>query len=55
VALGALIARRRIVEPGSIHAALEAILSQKRPEILGADLAAFEAGYEAAAAVATPA
>lgn len=53
VALGALIARRPLVAPESVQAALEAVLSKKRPEILDADLAAFTAGYEAAS-VATP-
>jgi 2-oxoglutarate ferredoxin oxidoreductase subunit gamma len=48
VALGALVARRPIVEPGSVREALAAILTTKRPEILAADLAAFEAGYRAA-------
>ncbi len=52
VALGALIARRPLVGPASIRTALEAILSRKRPEILDADLAAFQAGYDAAPAVA---
>jgi 2-oxoglutarate ferredoxin oxidoreductase subunit gamma len=53
VALGALIARRPLVAPDSVRAALEAVLSKKRPEILDADLAAFTAGYDAAS-VATP-
>jgi 2-oxoglutarate ferredoxin oxidoreductase subunit gamma len=48
VALGALLARRPLVAPDSVRAALEAVLSKKRPDILDADLAAFAAGYEAA-------
>ncbi len=48
VALGALIARRPLVEPGSVREALTRIVSAKRPEILAADLAAFDAGYRAA-------
>ncbi|HYM85064.1 MAG TPA: 2-oxoacid:acceptor oxidoreductase family protein [Candidatus Dormibacteraeota bacterium] len=49
VALGALIARRPFVTPDAVRTALEAILSKKRPEILDADLAAFDAGLRAAA------
>jgi 2-oxoglutarate ferredoxin oxidoreductase subunit gamma len=49
VALGALIARRpELAAKASIRAAIEAVVSKKRPEILEADLGAFEAGYEAA-------
>lgn len=48
VALGALLARRRLVERSSVRAAIEAIVSKKRPEILDADLAALDAGYRAA-------
>ena len=47
VALGALVGRRRFVEPASIHAALARILGTKRPEMLAVDLAAFDAGYAA--------
>lgn len=47
VALGALVARRRLVEPGAVRHALEAVVGSKRPEMLEADMAAFEAGYEA--------
>jgi 2-oxoglutarate ferredoxin oxidoreductase subunit gamma len=48
VALGALIARRpELAAKASIRAAIEAVVSKKRPEILEADLSAFEAGYEA--------
>jgi 2-oxoglutarate ferredoxin oxidoreductase subunit gamma len=58
VALGALIARRPLVAPASMMEGIAAIVSAKRPEILSADLAAFDAGHEAArvepeAAVAT--
>jgi len=48
VALGALIARRPFVSPLNVRDALAAIVSAKRPEILAADLAAFEAGYRVA-------
>jgi 2-oxoglutarate ferredoxin oxidoreductase subunit gamma len=46
VALGALVGRRRFVEPESIHAALARVLGPKHPEMLEMDLAAFDAGYE---------
>ena len=49
VALGALLARRPLVELASIRTAIEAIVSKKRPEILDADLAALDAGHRAAA------
>lgn len=48
VALGALLARRQdLVDRASIRRALEVILGPRRPDLLAADLAAFEAGYEA--------
>jgi 2-oxoglutarate ferredoxin oxidoreductase subunit gamma len=47
VALGALVGRRRFVEPASIHAALERVVGRKHPEMLAVDLAAFDAGYAA--------
>jgi 2-oxoglutarate ferredoxin oxidoreductase subunit gamma len=46
VALGALIGRRRFVEPESVHRALAVLLGSKRPELVAADIAAFDAGYE---------
>lgn len=49
VALGALLARRPLVTGESARDAIAAIVSAKRPQILAADLAAFEAGYRAAA------
>jgi 2-oxoglutarate ferredoxin oxidoreductase subunit gamma len=52
VALGALIARRPLVSPADVRDAMTAIVSAKRPEILAADLAAFEAGYRAASGAA---
>ncbi|HYL41281.1 MAG TPA: 2-oxoacid:acceptor oxidoreductase family protein [Candidatus Binatus sp.] len=52
VALGALLGRRPLVRPVALQAAIEAIVSKKRPQILQADLAAFEAGYAAATEVA---
>ena len=47
VALGALLGRRRFVEPASVHAALARILGSKRPDLIEMDTAAFDAGYEA--------
>lgn len=47
VALGALVGRRRFVEPESVHAAFARILGSKRPEMIAVDVAAFDAGYEA--------
>ncbi len=47
VALGALVGRRRFVEPASVHRALAILLGDKRPDLVAADLAAFDAGYEA--------
>ncbi len=46
VALGALVARRPVVSRAAIHAAMAAVVSAKRPEILDADLAAFDTGYD---------
>ena len=51
VALGALLARRPLVELASVRAAIEAIVSKKRPQILDADLAALDAGFHAATGV----
>jgi 2-oxoglutarate ferredoxin oxidoreductase subunit gamma len=47
VALGALVGRRRLVEPESVHRALAILLGTKRPQLVQADCAAFDAGYEA--------
>jgi 2-oxoglutarate ferredoxin oxidoreductase subunit gamma len=47
VALGALLGRRRFVEPESVHRAFRVLLGTKRPDIIDADIAAFDAGYEA--------
>jgi 2-oxoglutarate ferredoxin oxidoreductase subunit gamma len=49
VALGALLARRPLVSLEAARAAIEGIVSAKRPQILEADLAALDAGYRAAA------
>jgi 2-oxoglutarate ferredoxin oxidoreductase subunit gamma len=51
VALGALLARRPLVGLDAVRAAIEAIVSKKRPEILDADLGALDAGYRAAGAL----
>jgi 2-oxoglutarate ferredoxin oxidoreductase subunit gamma len=48
VALGALLARRPVVSLSAARAAITAIVSAKRPQILAADLAALQAGYDAA-------
>ena len=55
VALGALLARRSLVRPVALRGAIEAIVSKKRPQILEADLAAFEAGFNAAFEAPVPA
>jgi 2-oxoglutarate ferredoxin oxidoreductase subunit gamma len=47
VALGALVGRRRFVEPESVHAAIVRLLGSKRPDMVALDCAAFDAGYEA--------
>ena len=47
VALGALVGRRRFVEPESVHRALEILLGTKKPQLVEMDCAAFDAGYEA--------
>jgi 2-oxoglutarate ferredoxin oxidoreductase subunit gamma len=47
VALGAMLGRRRFVEPESVHAALVRVLGTKKPELIALDTAAFDAGYEA--------
>ncbi len=52
VALGALLARRDLVAMTSIRDAITAIVSVKRPQILAADLAALETGFNAASGVA---
>lgn len=54
VALGALIGRLPIVSAASVRRAIEASVGAKRPEILAADLAAFDAGLAAAGAVVAP-
>jgi 2-oxoglutarate ferredoxin oxidoreductase subunit gamma len=51
VALGALVAARPwLASRTAVRAAIETVVSKKRPEILEADLGAFEAGFAAAAA-----
>lgn len=46
VALGAMIGARRFLEPESVHRALRVLLGSKHPELVAADVAAFDAGYE---------
>ena len=47
VALGALIGARRFVEPESVHHALAVLLGARHPDLVAADVTAFDAGYEA--------
>ncbi len=49
VALGGLVARRSIVRRASVHQALEVVIGD-RPELVRADQAAFDRGYEEAVA-----
>ena len=44
VALGALVARRPMVDAGAVREALRAVVGAKHPEALRADLEAFDAG-----------
>ena len=57
VALGALVARRRVVSREAIRAALVELVGRHHPELVTADLEAFEAGFAAGtpAGVAPPA
>jgi 2-oxoglutarate ferredoxin oxidoreductase subunit gamma len=50
VALGGLLARRPIVRVDSIRQAIAETLGQHHPELIAADLAAFERGFEQARA-----
>lgn len=54
VALGGLIARRPLVTRDAIRSALEVITGDHHPELLVADLAAFDAGLAAAGGAASP-
>jgi 2-oxoglutarate ferredoxin oxidoreductase subunit gamma len=47
VALGAYVARARVVEAASVHQALRDLLGARRPQVLAVDLAAFDAGWAA--------
>ena len=47
VALGALVGARRFVEPESVHRALSILLGARHADMVAADIAAFDAGYEA--------
>jgi 2-oxoglutarate ferredoxin oxidoreductase subunit gamma len=49
VALGALVERLGWVTPDAIRETIQAVVGAKRPEIVEADIAAFEAGRTAAA------
>jgi 2-oxoglutarate ferredoxin oxidoreductase subunit gamma len=52
VALGALVERIGVVDPGSVRKAMSEIVGAKRPGVLDADLAAFETGRQAARSLA---
>jgi 2-oxoglutarate ferredoxin oxidoreductase subunit gamma len=54
VALGGLIARRPIVGRETLRQAFIDVLGDKRPEMIQANLAAFNTGYRAAIAAAAP-
>jgi 2-oxoglutarate ferredoxin oxidoreductase subunit gamma len=47
VALGALVGRRRFIEPDSVHEALSRVLGNRHADMLEVDKASFDAGYEA--------
>jgi 2-oxoglutarate ferredoxin oxidoreductase subunit gamma len=47
VALGALVARRRVIERASVLAGLSGALGERHADLLDANVSAFEAGYEA--------
>jgi 2-oxoglutarate ferredoxin oxidoreductase subunit gamma len=49
VALGALVARRPIVSPVSVREALVELVGRRQPDLLDADLAAFDTGARHAA------
>jgi 2-oxoglutarate ferredoxin oxidoreductase subunit gamma len=51
VALGALVARLGWVTPEAVRTTIREVVGAKRPEVLDADLGAFEAGREAAAPI----
>ncbi|HEX6140951.1 MAG TPA: 2-oxoacid:acceptor oxidoreductase family protein [Candidatus Limnocylindria bacterium] len=55
VALGALVGSRRWVSEGAVAEAIREVVGAKRPHVLEADLAAFQAGVAAASAAAAPA
>ncbi len=46
VALGAMIGRRRLVARDAVHEALAIVLGAKHADMMAADIAAFDAGYE---------
>jgi 2-oxoglutarate ferredoxin oxidoreductase subunit gamma len=48
VALGALIARRPVVSPATVRETLTEIVGQHHAELIAADLAAFDRGFEQA-------
>jgi 2-oxoglutarate ferredoxin oxidoreductase subunit gamma len=49
VALGALVSRTAIVSPEAVRRAIREVVGAKRPQVLEADLAAFDAGLAAGA------
>jgi 2-oxoglutarate ferredoxin oxidoreductase subunit gamma len=50
VALGALVSRTAIVSPEAVRRAIREVVGAKRPQVLEADLAAFDAGLAAGSA-----
>ena len=50
VALGALVSRTAIVSPDAVRRAIREVVGAKRPQVLEADLAAFDAGLAAGGA-----
>ncbi|MDA8236345.1 MAG: 2-oxoacid:acceptor oxidoreductase family protein [Chloroflexi bacterium] len=49
VALGALVGYLGLVRPASIRAAIREVVGARRPDVLAADLAAFDAGHRVGA------
>ena len=49
VALGALVGYLQLVGAGSVRKAIRETVGPKRPEVLAADLAAFDVGYRVGA------
>ena len=48
VAIGGLVARRPIVSPASLRQAVSEVVGARHPELIEADIAAFDRGFQAA-------